>query len=802
MAKTSDKRGLQIAADREMAKASGKKVYDFPIRPPTLMPGVVPAGVDAPVLAADSATYTYAASGAVGGGFPGFPYLAQLATRAEYRAFAAALSTELTREWIKLTSKQDDATDTSEKIKKIERKFVELDLRNVIRQIAEHDALFGRGQMFVDVGDPNRELPLILDKRTIRKGALKRITAVDPVWTTPSGYDSIDPTAPDFYRPAKWFMLGKEVHASRLLTVVTRPLPDILKPAFNFAGMSLSQLAEPYVDNWLRTRQSVADLINNFSITALATAMDEVLNGDDDGAAVVARAQLFTATRSNRGLMLLDKDREELVQINTPLSGLHELQAQAQEQMCSVSHIPAIILIGVSPTGLNASSEGEIRSFYDWVAAQQEAHYRSLIETVLRIVQLSEFGEIDPDISFEFVPLYQLDATQEADIRLKDSQAATAYINAGVIDPQEERERLARDPKSGYLGLDTSVEIVPPTPPGFGETDPNDDPNAPPFAAKDGDWKEGDHPRAPDGKFGSGGGGGPKGNAPAGAAHVVKKFADIGAMTPAWGKTAKANAEIAARILNDAGINAMTENPSGRKTDGRFAAIGSPTNGVLINKSSPFWKDPAAMAKSNAESGHLASSSPMGVLLHEVGHTLHTKAPGYWPVPAQKELAGEVSRYAMTSPKEFVAEVFAGIHTGKEYSPEVMRQYSQWAEPPAQSSEPPAQSSEPPAQSSEPPESIKQRISNVTSTLKALGGKFLRYDLPIAERQKDIAKYQGGISVTKYGKGVGVLFGDAHSDPEFMAQAKSALADKGYKLEKVMPDNDKSDAYMVKRDKA
>ena len=197
---------------------------------------------------------------------------------------------------------------------------------------------------------------------------------VEAVWTTPAGYNALDPAAPDFYKPSSWFMLGQEVHASRLMTVVTRPLPDILKPAFNFAGMSLSQLAEPYVDNWLRTRQSVADLINNFSTTALKTSMDQILQGDDDGADLLNRADLFTATRSNKGLMLLDMEREELVQINTPLSGLHELQAQSQEHMCSVSRMPAIILTGISPSGLNASSDGEIRIFYDWIAAQQEAH--------------------------------------------------------------------------------------------------------------------------------------------------------------------------------------------------------------------------------------------------------------------------------------------------------------------------------------------------------------------------------------------------------------------------------------------
>ena len=490
--------GLRRAANKAKEGASTVKSYAFPVKPPELAPGVVPPGVTAPVMALDANPYQFAAASFPGGGFPGFPYLAQLATHAEFRAFASTLSTELTREWIEFTSKQDDDTDTAEKIKAIEDEFKRLNVRGVFQRAAEHDCYFGRAQIFLEIDGADRKTPLILDPRTIKKGSLSRVVPVEAVWTTPAGYNALDPAAPDFYKPSSWFMLGQEVHASRLMTVVTRPLPDILKPAFNFAGMSLSQLAEPYVDNWLRTRQSVADLINNFSTTALKTSMDQILQGDDDGADLLNRADLFTATRSNKGLMLLDMEREELVQINTPLSGLHELQAQSQEHMCSVSRMPAIILTGISPSGLNASSDGEIRIFYDWIAAQQEAHWREPLEVILKAVQLSLFGEIDPDIGFTFVPLYQMTPAEEADIRSKDGVTDCAYVAAGIIDPSEVRDRLAKDPNSGYMGLDTTVELVPPNPaPAPGEENLQ--------AALDAEFDESKHPRAANGQFGSGG---------------------------------------------------------------------------------------------------------------------------------------------------------------------------------------------------------------------------------------------------------------------------------------------------------
>ena len=71
---------LRRAATKAKAGVA-KKSYDFPVRPPDLPAGVVPANTVAPVMAMDANPYQFAAATFPGGGFPGFPYLAQLATR-------------------------------------------------------------------------------------------------------------------------------------------------------------------------------------------------------------------------------------------------------------------------------------------------------------------------------------------------------------------------------------------------------------------------------------------------------------------------------------------------------------------------------------------------------------------------------------------------------------------------------------------------------------------------------------------------------------------------------------------------
>lgn len=450
-----------------VAKAAEKKdpVNPRPIQPPKLAPGVVPEGQSSAV-AMDYCPGIYDfASSFVGmnvdfQGFPGYPFLAQLATRAEYRAFAAAMSSELTREWIKLKSKTDkDKAQDNPRIAELEAAIEEYKLREVFRLAAEQDCFFGRAQISVNIKGADDQVPLILAPETVKQGSLTSFTCIEAMWTSPSSYNAIDPTAPDFYKPREWFLLGKRIHASRLLTIITRPLPDLLKPAYNFSGMSLSQLAEAYVNNWLRTRQAVSDLINNFSITVLATDMDQVLQGDCDGSDVFARADMFTLTRSNRGLMMVDKAREEILQVNTPLSGLHELQAQAQEHMCSVSRIPAMILTGISPSGLNASSDGEIRAFYDWISSQQEAFWSHPLDICLKLLMLNLWGEIDPTITFEFNPLWQVSAKEESEIRVNDANADSVLLDRGVISQEEVRSRLAKDPSSGYSGID--VDDVP-----------------------------------------------------------------------------------------------------------------------------------------------------------------------------------------------------------------------------------------------------------------------------------------------------------------------------------------------------
>jgi len=343
----------------------------------------------------------------------------------------------------------------------------------------ELDGWFGRSNLSIDTGDNGNphELttPLIMDRRKLGKGRLKGFKVIEPFWTYPDQYNSDNPLAEDFFIPRTWWVQSRRVHRSRLLTMVSREVPDILKPAYMFGGLSLTQLSKPYVDNWLRTRQSVSDLIHSFATNGLKTRMDD-LTSPGASQLLRERVEFYNQMRDNGGLFLLDKDTEEYFTVATPLASLDKLQAQSQEHMAAVTGIPLVVLFGITPSGLNASSDGEIRAFYDWIAAQQEQFVSPLLKTCMDLIQLNEWGDIDEDIGFSWNPLWQLDDAGRASVEKTKADTDAVLIDKGVLDPEDSRRRIANDENSMYHGINPDDLPPPPVDPNLNEGDPAGDP--------------------------------------------------------------------------------------------------------------------------------------------------------------------------------------------------------------------------------------------------------------------------------------------------------------------------------------
>lgn len=437
--------------------------------------GVIPESIEKGILAMDSTPYGALNEAYMGytygypDSFPGYPYLATLAQKPEYRKMVGTIAEEMTRKWVKLKTVGDD--DKADRVKQLYAAMEKFKVKDLFREAAEHDGYFGGGQIYIDVQsargvsawtDPvELGSKLFLSDKKIKKGSLKGFTVIEPVWTYPGVYNTDNPMSPDFYKPTEWFVMAKTVNASRMLDFVSREVPDLLKAAYNFRGLSLTQIAEPYVNNWLRTRDSVSDLIHSFTIPVIGTDMGTVLTGGG-AESLINRLMMLNQCRDNRGAFAKSNDPnapETLEFVSAPLNGLDALQAQAQEQMAAVSSIPLVKLLGISPAGLNASSDGEIRVFYDYIHALQQSIFKDNLKRVLDIIQLSEFGDIDPDIYFEFEPLYEMTEKEKAEIRKIDADTDAVNVATGALTGNEIRQKIANDPDSPYHSLDLSDDI-------------------------------------------------------------------------------------------------------------------------------------------------------------------------------------------------------------------------------------------------------------------------------------------------------------------------------------------------------
>ncbi|MEW4516575.1 DUF1073 domain-containing protein [Proteus vulgaris] len=442
--------------DLEKASASGeeKKYAHFERYEP--LPGVVPESKKEAVFAMDATPYDMLNTMSIGdeySGFRGYPQLAAMSQQVEYSNMHSVFADEMTRNWIEVKSRKEGDPD----IELMENALVKYDVKRLIHNAVKQDSQYGVAHVYIDTGaktDDELEKPLFLDPRKIPKGSLKGLRVVDPTWIYPAMYNTQWPLADDFYKPSAWFVMGKTVHESRFMDIVSRPVPDILKPSYNFGGLSLTQLMEDYVVDWRDAKKNIIKILRTLRMRALKTDMDARLQtpGEFD-----KRIKMFTQYQDNFGVWVIDTG-EDLIHMQTSLSELSSLLSNYQDQLCIPSRITNLKLLGNAPAGLNASGESELSTWHETVSGYQDGNLRRPLENIFKIIQLSEFGEIKEDIYFEFRPLDEISEKERAEITKIRVDAVAVAADSMLVSSEEARDALKGIEGAGFENLDGDYE--------------------------------------------------------------------------------------------------------------------------------------------------------------------------------------------------------------------------------------------------------------------------------------------------------------------------------------------------------
>lgn len=389
--------------------------------------------------------------------FMGYGLLQNLAQNGLIRACVETVTDDMTRAWIDLKREgeaplaADGSADTL--IPDLSAAMKRFECRRLFHEAVELVGYEGGALLFIDTGARGKELmtPLRIadDSAELRPGRLRGFRVVDPVNVFPGDYNSGNPLRDDYFRPRTWWVQGQQVHASRLIRLVANECPVLLRPAYNFFGIPQAQILYDYVMHFQECREAESRLLTSFSLTTLKTDMGDVLAGGGTEN-LDMRMRFFLQHRSNEGLLCIDKESEDIVKLETPLSGVTDIVRQALEFLAAMNRTPAVKLLGVSPSGFNATGKSDILNYHEHIAGQQEKVLRSALQTVLDVLQLDLRGVIDPNIHFSFASLGQEDRSTVAERQKLKAETFAAYLDRSVITRDEARRSLANDPDSGF----------------------------------------------------------------------------------------------------------------------------------------------------------------------------------------------------------------------------------------------------------------------------------------------------------------------------------------------------------------
>ena len=292
----------------------------------------------------------------------------------------------------------------------------------------------------------------------ITPGSYKGVTQVDPYWCSPqlSTTAASDPTAMDFYEPTYWQINGKQIHKSHLVIMRGEEVTDVLKPSYNYGGMSIPQRIYERVYAAERTANEAPMLALSKRTRTLYTDMARVIAKGAGAMAETlnARAEML----NNFGTDVVDMKSDKVEHSDLTLADLDSVIMTQYQIVAAAANIPATKLLGTTPKGFNATGEYEEATYHEELEGIQEHDLSPMLERHHLCVWRSEIApkfKLDPKVMVEHVwnPTDSLTAKERAEVNKINAETGKILSDAGAIDGMDERDRITNDRDSGYGGL-------------------------------------------------------------------------------------------------------------------------------------------------------------------------------------------------------------------------------------------------------------------------------------------------------------------------------------------------------------
>lgn len=355
------------------------------------------------------------------------------------------LVNEMINQWGKVIFKNnndnDNDDDKKEKIiGEIEELLEKFNFKNTLREASIKALTFGGCFIYIDTNDNEINKPLYYNHKTLSvKDKIVGFRVIEPWLIAPLQVNTSDPIKENYMKPESWAAsITGSIHGSRIIPLTFYPSMDMLKPMYNYLGISMTQFMKDHVKCAETIRQSLADMFLRFRLIAIKTNLAKV-----DPQEAVDRVKVINQQANNLGGLILAED-EDLVETATSLSGLEGIQAQAFENMVISSRLPAVKLLGISPSGFNSTGDFDLQNYYDEVMGYQNVILKPIVEKIIEIFKLS-LSETENIFLFEFNPLEKMTLEKEAEMTDKKIQGYLSLLSSGILTEEQVFNQLKNE---------------------------------------------------------------------------------------------------------------------------------------------------------------------------------------------------------------------------------------------------------------------------------------------------------------------------------------------------------------------
>jgi phage-related protein (TIGR01555 family) len=310
-----------------------------------------------------------------------------------------------------------------------------------------------------------------------------------------------DPLLPRFGLPELYpvkFDIGKglegtqQVHYTRIIELHGDTLPkdaqSSLSPEQRFWGISVLQRADERLKTLGSSLGSIDQLLDEMSVGKFKVKDLAILLSSPEGKeAIMRRVEIMDLTRSTFRSQYFDSE-EDFSRESVNFTGIPEILNIIFMLISADTGYPITRLFGISPGGMNATGESDMRNYYDGVRAAQTGEELPMILRIARIIH--EWKNI-PEPYIKFMPLETMNEKEEADLKgkeaeteAKEAQTYKTYVDMGVLEAYEVRWLKFKNTLDD-IPVPEGMELPPVEPAQEDEPPADDEPEDP--AAPEGD---------------------------------------------------------------------------------------------------------------------------------------------------------------------------------------------------------------------------------------------------------------------------------------------------------------------------